>query len=78
MNELYDTITRDNKGLKLLNQEASSSSMCLSRKVKYQVEGNSIMSESGFILQFTKIKDEEKQEKCVYLASSQRLNYPDT
>lgn len=35
------------------------------------------MSESGFMLQFTKIKEEEKEEKCVYLACSQRLNYPD-
>lgn len=77
-NELYDTISCDNRCLKLLSQEASSSSMCLSYKVKYQVEGNSMMSESGFMLQFTKIKEEEKEEKCVYLSSSQRLNYPDT
>lgn len=35
------------------------------------------MSESGSVLQFTKIKEEEKEENCVYLACSQTLNYPD-
>lgn len=76
-NGLYVTIICDSKYLKLLSQEAPSNSMCLPHKVKYEVEGNSIMSESGFMLQFTKIKEEEKEEKCVYLACSQRLNYPD-
>lgn len=44
---------------------------------KLQVEGNRIMSENGFMLQFAKIKEEEKEEKCVYLACLQRVNYPD-
>lgn len=61
----------------LLSQEVPSNSMCLSHKVKYQAEGNGVMSESGFMLQFTKNKEEEKEEKCVYLTCSQRLNYPD-
>lgn len=77
MNGLCDTVICDGKGLNLMNQEFPSSSMYLIHKVKYQVEENSIISESGVILQFTKIKEEEKEKKCIYLTCSERLNYPD-
>lgn len=76
MNGLYDTVICDGKGFNLINQEFPSSSMYLIHKVKYQEEGDSIISESGVTLQFTKIK-EEKEKKCIYLTCSERLNYPD-
>lgn len=74
------TIICDRKDLKLLSQTLFNS-VCSSWKVKHQVEGNTIMSKNGFMLQFIKIKETEKQEKCAAfshnLSRRYTINYPD-
>lgn len=81
MNALYNAAICDGKGLKSISQEFPSNSLCLFHKVKYQggkSEGDSIISQMGFKLQFIKFKEQEKgkkkKKKSLLL---QRLNYPD-
>jgi len=57
------TIICDKKDLNFLSQKAPSNSIRLFHKGKYHVEGNTVMSKSGFLFQFTKIKEEEKRRK---------------